>query len=367
MFAVLTVPFFETAFGTLFPYELTVMLVILLAELLIRLVRNIRDAAWEMDLRSIQEAVDSMDDGLLFADEKGRVLLSNRTMDALSTSLCHQELTDAERFWNMLQAAETTEFITKVASDNSFLFRFTGGNTWTLHRETFLMKNKSYTQIVALNVTDSDHVQRQILVRKAELSRTAEQLQQVEDTIEKLTKEEAKVERGRETFDSITDKMASLNRFFSEHYALPSETFDYKRLAGLTAGLLQDLEHAPALTPEQQLELTVSAFSLLGISMQVAGVLPDGEAAGVFLAAIREAAVNAVIHGNATEIWAELDETEREYRCRISNNGSLPEGNMNPGGGITGIRRQLFPLNGQLEITREEKFALLVKIPIKAE
>ena len=367
LFAVLTVPFFETAFGSIFPYELTAMLVVLLAETLIRLVRHIQKAAWALDLRSIQEAVDSLDDGLLFADEAGRILLSNRTMDALSTSLCRQDLTNAARFWKTLEESDSTDFITKVSSDNSFLFRFTGGNTWTLYREEFLMKKQKYVQIVALNITDSDHVQRQIILRRAELSRTAEQLQQVENTIERLKNEEAKVERGRETFESITDKMASLSRFFTEHYALPAETFDYKRLAGLTAGLLQDLEHAPALTAVQQLDLTVSAFSLLGIAVKVNGRLPEGEAASVFLAAIREASVNAVIHGNATSISVELDSGEGELQCRISNNGILPEGAINPGSGITGIRRLLFPLNGQLEITREPEFSLLVKIPVKKE
>jgi len=364
MFAVLTVPFFETAFGTLFPYELTVMLVILLAELLIRLVRNIRDAAWEMDLRSIQEAVDSIDEGLMFTNEKGRILLSNRTMDALSTSLCHQQLKNGEQFWNALKDAGSTDFITKVSTEDSFLFRFTGGNTWTLYREEFQSRGKNYAQYVALNITDSDRVQRQIMLRKAELGRTAEQLQQVTDTIDRMCQEEAKVERGSETVDSITDKMASLNRFFTEHYALPAETFDYKRLAVLTAGLLEEMEHAPALTSEDRLSMAVSAFALLSIPVKVEGTLPAAEdAATVCVDMIREACINAVIHGNATEITVTMEQTEEEFTCEVSNNGAPLEETLNPGGGITGIRRALFPMNGQLEITMEPVFALKMKIP----
>jgi len=364
VFAALTVPFFETSFGAIFPYELAAMLLAMLTEVMFRLIPALRANLWSMDLRSIQEAVDSIDEGLMFTNEKGRILLSNRTMDALSTSLCHQQLKNGEQFWNALKDAGSTDFITKVSTEDSFLFRFTGGNTWTLYREEFQIRGKNYAQYVALNITDSDRVQRQIMLRKAELGRTAEQLQQVKDTIDRMCQEEAKVERGSETVDSITDKMASLNRFFTEHYALPAETFDYKRLAVLTAGLLEEMEHAPALTSEDRLSMAVSAFALLSIPVKVEGTLPAAEdAATVCVDMIREACINAVIHGNATEITVTMEQTEEEFTCEVSNNGAPLEETLNPGGGITGIRRALFPMNGQLEITMEPVFALKMKIP----
>lgn len=363
-FAALTVPFFETAFGTLFPYELAVVLLTLLAENLCRLIPALRQLAWQMDLRSIQEAVDVIDDGLMFADSKGRILLHNRTMEALCTSLCHCGLTNADDFWKGLQETGSTDFITKVSTENSFLFRFTGGNTWTLYRDEFQIRGRNYAQYVALNITDSDHVQRQILLRKAEIGKTAEQLQQVQDTIVRRSREEAKVERGSTTFDSITEKMASLSRFFTEHYALPAETFDYKRLAVLTAGLLEEMEHAPAMTSREKLELTVSAFTLISVAVGIEGELPgDEEAAAACVAAIREGCINAVIHGNATAVTVKLEQTEEAFFCEISNNGAPLEDTLKPGGGITGLRRLLFPLNGQLEISREPVFSLKIKLP----
>lgn len=363
-FAVLTVPFFETAFGSIFPYVLLAMLLGLLIETLLRLIREIRTAVWSVQMDSIQETIDTLDDGLLFAEESGRVLLCNRTMEALSTSLCRQELADAKQFWAALEEMSSSDFITKVSQENSFLFRFTGGNTWTLHRENRVIRDRNYLQIVALNITDSDHIQSQIMTRRSELSRTAEQLQQVKETIGKLQEEEAKVTRGHEIFDSITGKMASLNRFFTDHYALPAETFDYRRLAGLTSGLIQDLEHAPEMTAAHQLELTVATFELLGIPVTITGEMPeDRQIAAAFVGMIREAAVNAVIHGNASAVDVVLEEDEEQFRCRVSNNGLPLNGILTPGNGITGIRRSLFPMNGQLEIVKEPAFVLTVKIP----
>lgn len=364
LFALLTLPFFEAAFGAAFPYVLLVVLAMMLVEALWRLVRCQRQLRQQLSLSSIQEAVDSLDDGLLFAWPDGTILLANRIMADLSTSLCRQDLTNANNFWTALENGVSSEFVTKIAVDGSYLFRFTGGNTWTLHRETFPLDGRDCIQIVALNVTGSDNVQRQITVRKAELSRTALQLRQVEATIARLQEEEALVDQGRRTFASITEKMAALNRFFTEHYALPAETFDYKKLAELTAGLLQDLEHAPALTAQQQLELTVSALSLMRVSVTATGALPEPpEAAGAFAHLIREAAVNAVLHGNASAVAVLLEEQEDAWLCRVENDGAPLTGALTPGGGITSIRRQLFPLGGTLEITKEPSFSLQAKIP----
>ena len=364
LFALLTVPFFETAFGTAFPYVLLAALAMMLAEVLWRLIRCRRQLRQQLSLTSVQEAVDSIDDGLLFARPDGSILLTNRIMGDLSTSLCHQELTDANAFWSALERSESSEFVTKIAVDGNFLFRFTGGNTWTLHREIFSLDGRDCVQIVALNVTESDSVQRQITVRRAELSRTALQLQQVEDTIARLQEEEDRVNRGRQTFDSITEKMAALNRFFTEHYALPAETFDYKRLAELTAGLLRDLEHAPALTAQQQLDLTVSALGLMRVTVAVTGSLPENfEAATACSFLIREAAVNAVLHGNAASVSITLEEQEDAWLCRAENDGAPLTGALTPAGGITAIRRMLFPLGGTLEITKEPVFSLQARIP----
>lgn len=365
LFPLLTLPFFETAFGTAFPYVLLAMLALTLAEAVVRLLRSRARQADRLSLASIQEAVDTLDDGLLFAEADGRILLSNRTMAQLCTSLCHQPLENANTFWHILEESASTDFVTKISSEGSFLFRFTGGNTWTLHRETFPLEDRAFTQIVALNVTESDAVQRQITARRLELSRTAEQLAQVEATIARLQEAEALVNQGRETFDSITGKMAALSRFFSEHYAIPAGTFDYKRLSELTAGLLRDMAHAAPLTPQQQLDLTVSALALLGVDIACEGALPEDPAAAAAVAhLIREASVNAVLHGGASSVTAVLTREDGALCCRVENNGAVQEdAPLTPGEGITSIRRLLFPLNGTLEITRVPVFALQIRIP----
>lgn len=365
-FVLLTVPFFETVFGSVFGYVLLAMLIGAFSDGLVRLIQLLRSLPNQMRLSSIQDAIDSLDDGLLFAEQNGAILLANRIMDDLSISLCHRELNDANEFWSALESVQPTEFLSKVSSDGSYLFRFNGGNTWTLHRETFRLHDRECIQIVALNVTESDHIQRQTIAKKAELARANQQLPQVEATMARLDVEEGRVERGRKTFDSITEKMTALNRFFTEHYALPADAFDYKKLAMLTAGLMEDLEHTPTLTPRQRLELTGSALHLIGVPLTIEGALPDTPAAADAISRmIREACLNAILHGNATAITVRMEWTEEYYLCSTMSNGTPLTDALTPGDGITSIRRTLFPLGGTLEITKEPKFILTAKIPAK--
>lgn len=366
LFAALTLPFFEAVFGYLFPYILIVMLAAGLVSALVQLLRGMQSR--QFTLYSIQEAIDTLNDGVLFAKEDGTIVLYNRIMPALSSSLCRAPLQNALQFWDGLEKAETTELLTKVADGGSYLFRFAGGNTWTFHRETLTVGSTPYIQIIALNVTESDSVQRQTAAKRSELASIALQLRQVEATIGRLKEEEASVVRGRAAFDSITEKMAALNRFFTEHYALPAEKFDYKRLSELTAGLLSELEHAPALTAAQRLALTVSAMYLIGVRVEQEGTLPDDEQIADAVAhLLREAAINAVIHGGAGMVRAELRTDGDKLLCKITSDGAPLEGAFTPGGGITGIRRKLFPLGGTLEIEKEPAFTLQAAIPLSKD
>ena len=142
------------------------------------------------------------------------------------------------------------------------------------------------------------------------------------------------------------------------------DDFATARSRTLTAGLLDELDHAEPLTPQQRLELTVSALSLIGIRTERSGALPqNGQIADALVFLLREAAINAVIHGGARTVQVEFAEEETAYRCRVSSDGAPLETAFTPGGGITAIRRKLFPLSGTLEIEKEPAFILQASIP----
>lgn len=236
--AFFVLPFFEYALASGFPVILLLMLLLLTAQRVLCLVRAVRGASQQLSLASIQEALDALDDGILFADAKGRILLSSQIMEALSFSICRTPLRSADAFWEGLSAFTQTDLVTKVTVGDSFLFRFAGGNTWTFHRETLTAGRREYRQIVALNVTESDNVRRQLLAKTTEKERLSAQIAEATALTGEIHAAEDAAIRSTENFGSVAKTMAALSRFLTEHYALPADSFDFRRLADSTRSIL---------------------------------------------------------------------------------------------------------------------------------
>lgn len=164
----LTVPFFETAFGGLFPWILVSMLLISALDGLLRAIRSFRSASRLPGPDAVTDAVETLDAGILFTDMKGKVLLKNRIMDGLSLSLCHRKLKNGSEFWEGLRSFQSTEMVTKVSHENSCLFRFAEGYTWSLFRENLELDGKEYFQYLALNVSESEKIRKNTLRKRSE-------------------------------------------------------------------------------------------------------------------------------------------------------------------------------------------------------
>lgn len=167
-----TLPFFEAAFGPdLFPFVLLGMLLFLFVAELICLVGERRIVNRRRPSLSIQEGIDALDDGILFAAPRGNILLCNSVMQSLSASLCKTKLRNANHFWQSILDFESTELATKIEHNGSILLRFAGGNTWAFYREACEGFKSPVVQIVALNVTASDLLRKTINMKRMELAR----------------------------------------------------------------------------------------------------------------------------------------------------------------------------------------------------
>ncbi|MFF2484188.1 sensor histidine kinase [Paenibacillus sp. NPDC058071] len=81
----------------------------------------------------------------------------------------------------------------------------------------------------------------------------------------------------------------------------------------------------------------------------------------------REAITNAVRHGGATAIDVVLDYRENEASLTVSNNGKLPEGEIEAGLGIRGMKERLALIGGKLEWRLDDRFAITSIVPLTGE
>lgn len=213
----LTVPFFETAFGNIFPWILCVMLLCSALDGAVRSLRAFRTLQNLPGPDSPIHALESLDAGILFMDADGKILLQNSIMEGLSRSICKQKLRNGNDFWNFLELFESTELVTKVAHEGSYLFRFAGGYTWSLFREKTELEGRELTQIIALNVSESERIRKTILSRKTEAEKLKESAQEVLDLADKVDAAKAKKEEKSKELRALLEAADSSLKILSSN------------------------------------------------------------------------------------------------------------------------------------------------------
>lgn len=72
---------------------------------------------------------------------------------------------------------------------------------------------------------------------------------------------------------------------------------------------------------------------------------------------------NAVQHANATEISANIWESEYSYTVMIRNNGKPPEKKITEGGGLTNLRHRIEHSGGKMTVQSLPEFSLVIEMP----
>lgn len=79
---------------------------------------------------------------------------------------------------------------------------------------------------------------------------------------------------------------------------------------------------------------------------------------------LREAAVNAIIHGKADEITVTFEE-ENHYAMTVTDNGTGSSGPLKEGGGLSSIRTRVEKEKGTMAYITGCPFIRKVTIPVK--
>ena len=114
-------------------------------------------------------------------------------------------------------------------------------------------------------------------------------------------------------------------------------------------------------------ELT-KVIAAIGVTLHIKGEFPQkSSAANLLIAAIRECAVNTVRHAEGSEMTVELTRTDVALTAVITNNGNIPEGEIQEGGGLGALRRRIESAGGAMRVESTPQFRLVITLPGKEE
>lgn len=317
---------------------------------------------------SIKESFDNLPGGICFIDKNGLIVLCNKQM----YRLCHTLLGRDLQYVSELQdAMNHPQNGVKTVNDDTDVFRFPSGEVWKFVKNDILdADGNAYTQVQAVDVTA-------LYETEKELEQEIMCLEEVNARAKKLYTELDHIVREEENFavkTRVHDEIGELLGFTRNLMAQKDVPLD--RLKDITKrweqitftlGASADSDEETFDSDKTLAELT-QVIAGIGVTLHIKGEFPQKcSAAHLLTAAIRECAVNTVRHAEGSEMTVGLTRTDVALTAVITNNGTILEGEIKEGGGLSALRRKTESAGGVMRVKSTPVFKLEMILPGKEE
>lgn len=318
---------------------------------------------------SIKEAMDKIPVGNIFCSEDDRILFVNPAMNRAMQELGCREYESGERFWTRICGMDVagssvrSEPARKRERDICIL-RTSEGSSWEFSRTQVKIRDRGYTNISAIDVSEKDKLNIVLNNQYEELREIEEELRKMGETIRQSQQEQAVLELKNRIHDIMGQRLSIIHQMLesNRHLGLSLEEF-----RGLLATMLRDLKDREAEDPKRIFENIKSSCALIGVSLSLQGeFVGTKDQQSLMIQVIREAVTNAVRHGKAKKIDVNIFETLDEISMEIINDGELPKEVISERQGLAGMRRRTAEQEGRIHIVTRPIFAVILNLPRKS-
>ncbi len=307
--------------------------------------------------RSIQTAVDCLDEGILISWEKGEPVLVNFTMYAVMEQLVGTVVRNANIFWHLLPFCGNRPGLSMERQGRDLLFRWDSGQAWLLQRRPIRFRRQSGWQITAANVTALHRLNRELAQKNAVLEQRNEEMKDVLDGLVALQTRQTTESLRYKIHDLLGQRITILQQLLNN-----PNVSDYGEILPLVEDVLSDLRRDAVANPQERLDALVTTYRNLGIAVTVEGMLPaDTRRAGEFVRIIREAMTNALLHGQARSIAVTFG-TGRQPALVIADDGQGCPDPIQIGTGLQAMEQRVRALGGRLTLTKTPHFIITVEM-----
>ena len=316
-------------------------------------------------VRLIRDAIDNYPDGICFAAQGGRPILSNKMINDVCYKLTGHTVTNADRMWEELDKRKMPAIYPKEGSEGTeqILCCLQDGQIWQFQRRQLTLETGPVTQYEAADVSELYQYQKELCEKNDQLSGMLErQRVLLQNIVDNNLKKELLHTKMRIHSDFGKLLVMTENRLTSaddqENDAEIFKAWD---------NVISDMENASAreetVTASPQNELLKIA-DMIGCRVEIVGEQPTERRAVLLLyAAIREALTNAVRHAGADHLKADIRHLQGCCQVIITSNGRKNIASIREGGGLSDLRRRLEQEGGSLRMEINEGVVMHVTIP----
>ena len=315
--------------------------------------------------RSIKEVADTLPAGICYFSGSGMVKLCNRQMFRLYRCLAQSDLQSLEALHRALATCGEHTAVARLPRRNQ-TYLFPDGSVWKYTERTIRARDGgTYTEVVFSDVSE-------LYEKQLELEDRIQKLRQMTRKIRELSKNAMAAAKEREILAAKTRLHAQMGENLTVmRQTLLTPGSDKAQDAAVRA-MERTVRFLMAESEDTGVDAGFDEFlqaaANSGVTVRMDGTLPEQqEVREVFVIAMRECLTNSVRHGEADELRIRLAEEDGRHICTVANNGTVPEGEIAPHGGLKNLQRHAANCGGEMYIACKPVFSLTVAIPIAQE
>ena len=356
-----------------------VMVVIFAAEVLCLVAVN-RAGRDKLSPGSVKESLDALPDGVCFFSEDGRILLSNRRMQHISSDITGIGILNGEKLWRCIE-----EKSVKTDVSDGLVILTSDSKVWNVRRSEIEAEGNRINEIVALDVTEQYELRRELEERNERLNSVNERLRIFSRDMSRLTAEKELLDAKIKVHDDLGRSLLAFRAFLT---AKPSKR-DRSKLLPLWRYVISVMKKETA--PSEEWDAIEKTAESLHIQIEINGDLPagladlpvSGEVRSAIMAAIRECLTNTARHARGDRLFvlikcgaeqgadhastsgsssasgtAPCDDAPHGIRIEITNNGRAPLVPIQEAGGLSNLRHMVERAGGIMTIESSPQFLL---------
>ena len=289
-----------------------------------------------LSILSVKNAIDLSDNGIMFLNDKGNIILINVVMKDIL-----KEYNINDNYIDNLKEKEIKEI------PNEHILKCLN-RVWQL-------KTNNNKEVIALDITDIYKIQEKIRNQNIEIEENNKKILKKLNNIEEAEKEKKLIKIKNEFHDILGHRLS----LFGEY--LKQDNINKEEIKFMLDNLFE--QFTTFKSPEENLKKLIEVYKVFNINISIIGKLPKNKEVGeTFFEIIREAVTNAIIHANSKNIKVVITNSLEKIEMLITNDGIKPNNFINENEGIKGMRRKLKEIGGILIIENEDEFILKIII-----
>lgn len=344
-FSIMLLPFWKYANETLSVVFIVISIVYLFSKSLTSLLNSLIKLKRNINYYSLKEALDELKTAVMFESEFN-VVYENLAMKTLLEKLNIKQNQSSFEIWKSLKSRENSKII-----DEQNILVFLDKKVYS-----FSIIKQSKTQIYAFDITKE-------YLTTTEIENKQKELKTKQTEILQMIKNLDEIERQREVL-SLKSKLHDIigQRLFILHHILDvidEKTFDLNSVKSLLKTMLDEIDNEDISETQNLQNSIVTAFEMIGFNIEISGEIPkETPKAKALIKIIRECATNAIRHANATKLFVNISQD----RIEIFDNGKFINQTFIENTGIKGMRLNAETLGGELIISKDIGFKVVIKM-----